>query len=207
MLKITNAKPDYRVNSMGYRTKEFDTIDWSNSYVIQGCSACFGVGIPADEDTIAEKLSLRLGKPVINLGVSGASIELQYFNTIEMIEEGIRPLGVFVMWPNADRFPLFNNGKLENCGSWTDPKKLSWAFDGNSAHHNWYHSRSVKIMWDLQQVPLITFGHHHHAFEHVDCYITDKLDWGDDMEHWGPKTAEYIAEMLYQRHSSNQTLI
>jgi hypothetical protein len=203
MLKISNPKIGYRVNTMGYRAKEFDTIDWSNSYIIQGCSACFGAGIPDDSHTIAEQLSNRLQAPVINLGVSGGSIELQYFNTIEMLEQGIRPKGVFIMWPNADRFPLFNQGILENCGSWSDDKKLEWAMNGNSAQHNLYHGRAVTLMWKLQQVPLITFGHHHHAVPYVDCHLLERFDWGTDGEHWGPKTAEYIAEMLYQKHLSN----
>jgi hypothetical protein len=206
MLKISNAKLGYLINSMGYRAKEFDTIKWEQSYIIQGCSACFGAGIPDDKDTIAEQLSRRLGHPVINLGVSGASIELQYFNTIEMIESGIRPLGVFMMWPNADRFPLFNNGELENCGSWSDPKKLDWAFNNNSAQHNAYHRRAVRIMWNLLKVPFLDFGHHPEAVAY-DCSLLEKLDWGTDGEHWGPKTAEYIAEMLYQKHLLNQKLI
>jgi hypothetical protein len=204
MLKITNPEAGYQVNSMGYRAKEFDSINWEDSYIIQGCSACFGAGIPDDRDTIAEQLSNRLGKPVINLGVSGGSIELQYFNTIEMIEQDIRPLGVFLMWPNAYRFPLFNDGKLENCGAWSSSKKLEWALNHNSAQHNLYHGRAVTIMWKLQQVSLVTFGHHQHAVPYVDCHILERIDWGTDGEHWGPKTAGCIAEMLYQTHLLNR---
>ena len=207
MLKISNPKPGYKVNSMGYRACEFDTINWSESYIILGCSACFGAGIIDDSQTIAEQLSQRLQVPVINLGVSGGSIELQYFNTIEIIEQGIRPKGVFIMWPNADRFPLFDQGVLENCGSWTDSKKLDWAMNGNSAHHNLYHGRAVNIMWRLQTVPLVTFGHHPHAEPYVDCHLSERIDWGTDGEHWGPKTANLIAEMLYQKHLSNLKLI
>jgi hypothetical protein len=204
MLKITNPKAGYLVNSMGYRAKEFDSINWSDSYVIQGCSACFGAGIPNDNDTVAEQLSKRIGKPVINLGVSGSSMELQYLNTIEMIEQDIRPLGVFVMWPNADRFPVFKNGKLENCGSWTTAKKLQWAFDGNSAHHNFYHRRAVRIMWKSLGVPFVDFGHHIESIGVYDCSLVERFDWGTDGEHWGPRTAEYIAEMLHQMHLSNR---
>ena len=203
MLKITNPKAGYQVNSMGYRAKEFDSINWSDSYIIQGCSACFGAGILDDNDTIAEQLSKRVRKPVINLGVCGGSIELQYFNTIEMIEQGIKPLGVFTMAPNADRFPMFNNNELENCGAWSESKKLEWALNNNSAQHNLYHGRAVTIMWRLQQVPIITFGHHHHAVPYVDCHMLERIDWGTDGEHWGPKTAECIAEMLHQKHLSN----
>jgi hypothetical protein len=203
MLKISNLVPGYRVNTMGYRTSEFDDINWSGCYVVQGCSACFGLGIADDQQTIAEHLSHRLQAPVINLGVSGSSIEIQYFNTIEMIQQDIRPKGVFVMWPNADRFPLFTHGQLENCGSWSDPKKLEWAFNGNSAQHNSFHRRAVRIMWKALGVPFVDFGHHPESVGVYDCSLTERFDWGTDGEHWGPKTAEYIAEMMYQKHLSN----
>jgi hypothetical protein len=203
MLKITNPKAGYNVNSMGYRAPEFNTVNWNTVYTIQGCSACFGVGIPDDSDTIANQLSNRLGAPVINLGVSGSSIELQYFNTVEMIEAGIRPKGVFIMWPNADRFPMFNNGELENCGSWSDPKKLEWAFNSNSSMHNLYHARATKLLWAGVGVPVVDFGHHPEAHAYVDVYLEKYLDWGTDGQHWGVKTADDIAERLYQKHLSN----
>jgi len=199
MIKINNSLPGYQVNSMGYRTAEFDSISWTDSYIIQGCSACFGVGIPDNDNTISARLSSKLQAPVINLGVSGGSVELQYFNTIEMIEDGIRPKGVFMMWPNPDRFPFFNDGILENCGAWSDPDKLSWALNNNSFHHNFYHHRAVKIFWQLANVPFVDFSHHPGTENGVDCHLSKFLDLGDDHSHWGPKTAEHVAEMLFQK--------
>ena len=39
----------YEFNSEGFRTTEFDKVDWQNSYVILGCSYVFGIGVPQQE--------------------------------------------------------------------------------------------------------------------------------------------------------------
>jgi len=36
---------NYTVNSQGYRTEEFEKIDWAQSVVIFGCSTVFGTGV------------------------------------------------------------------------------------------------------------------------------------------------------------------
>ena len=37
-----NEKLTYPINSMGYRDIEFDDINWSDTYVMQGCSFVCG---------------------------------------------------------------------------------------------------------------------------------------------------------------------
>ena len=44
------------MNSDGFRTMDFDKVDWKNSYVIIGCSHVQGIGNPYEE-TIGEYIS------------------------------------------------------------------------------------------------------------------------------------------------------
>ena len=87
----------YEFNSEGFRTTEFDKVDWKNSYVILGCSYVFGIGVPQQE-TIGHYIEQQLGKPVINLGVGGASITAIYNNLVKLLTDFGNPKGVIILW-------------------------------------------------------------------------------------------------------------
>lgn len=206
MINATNfVKQGYVTNSLGYRAPEFSNVDWANSYIIQGCSATFGVGIPDDAQTVSAVLGEKLKAPVINLGVSGTGIQFLYMNCIEMIEAGIKPKGVFVIWPSPDRFPYMANGNIINMGPWSEEKFLAWMFDDNSRNHNNYHARAYKLLWELAGVPVYDVTHHYSNCVSgiCDTYLGDFKDFGTDGQHWGPVMAEYVASLLYQKHQLN----
>lgn len=200
------VKEGYKVNSMGYRAPEFNTVDWANSYILQGCSATFGVGIPDDSKTVSANLEKKLNAPVINLGVSGTGVQFQYMNAVEMLEENIKPKGVFIVWPNSDRFPYMGKGSIQNIGPWSEKKYLKWMLDDNSRSHNLYHARAYKLLWKLAGVPLYEVTHHNTncIIGMCDTYVGDFKDRGDDGLHWGPVMAEHVASLLYQKHLLNQ---
>ena len=104
-----NEGLNYPINSLGYRDVEFDNINWSETYVMQGCSFVCGVAITDNEQTLPSLLSARLNEKVVNLGVLGSSIQLQYMNAVHMIEQNIIPKGVFVLYPFTSRFLTFHN--------------------------------------------------------------------------------------------------
>lgn len=206
MINATNfVKQGYGTNSLGYRAPEFDTVDWNNSYIIQGCSATFGVGILSDCQTVSAVLQRQLKSPVINLGVAGTGIQFMYMNCIEMLEAGIKPKGVFVIWPSPDRYPYMGGGKIVNIGPWSEGKYLDWMFDNNSRNHNNYHARAYKLLWKLTGVPVYDVTHHYTNCETKICetYVGDFKDFGIDGQHWGPVMAEHVASLLYQKHQSN----
>ena len=87
----------YEFNSEGFRTTEFDKVDWQNSYVILGCSYVFGIGVPQRE-TIGHYIEQQLGKPVINLGVGGASVTAIYNNLVKLLTDFGKPKGVIILW-------------------------------------------------------------------------------------------------------------
>jgi hypothetical protein len=193
----------YKINSLGYRAPEFDTIDWDNSYVIQGCSAVFGLGLSHDDDTVSNNLSMLINHPVINLGVSGTGMMMQHMNLISMLEKNVKPKGVFILYPNMDRYPLFTKKGIINVGPWSDRELLSWMDDDNSRTHNLYHMRSYRLLLKANDIPLYEASHHGSNRDFCKCLFTDYyneyLDYGHDNAHWGPITSKFVANLFFNQ--------
>jgi len=196
-------RPNYIVNSLAYRAAEFDTVDWNNSYIIQGCSAVFGLGIRDDNETVSSHLSRMVNAPVINLGIPGAGMMLQHINLIEMLEQDIKPKGVFILYPNMDRYPLWTENGILNVGSWSDKEHFTWMMNDNSRMHNLYHMRSYRLLLSANNIPLYECSHHGSNRDFCKCLFTDYYDkysdLGDEGQHLGPITAKIIADLLYQQ--------
>lgn len=204
MIDVNFTKRDgYTTNSLGYRAPEFDSVDWNSSYVIQGCSAVFGLGLSDDRLTISANLARMLDIPVINLGISGAGMMLQHMNLITMLEENIKPKGVFILYPNMDRYPLFNNNEILNIASWSDRKYLSWMDNDNSRTHNLYHMRSYRLLLKSNNIPLYEVSHHANNRDFCNCLLTDYYDefpdYGSDGQHFGPITSKFVADLFYNQ--------
>lgn len=191
----------YNVNSLGYRSAEFDTVDWANSYVIQGCSAVFGIGTTDDTRITSYYLSRLLDSPVINLGVPAAGMEVQYLNALEIINNNIKPKGVFIIYPGMDRYTLYTNGTREHVGPWSEEKKLLWMMNNNSRQHNLNLVLGYRTMWKLYGVDLFEWSHHGSNRDFCNEVITwdGFLDFGNDGQHWGAKTSQAVAEILFNQ--------
>lgn len=96
----------YVNNKYGFRTVEFDKLDWSNCIVLSGCSIVEGIGNPI-ENTIGYYLEELLDIPVINLGVSGSGVDLSVTNSLLLYEYGIRPKAMVNLWTSLDRYTNF----------------------------------------------------------------------------------------------------
>lgn len=192
----------YNVNSLGYRSIEFDQIDWKNSFIIQGCSQVFGEENFDDSKIVSSYLSELLESPVINLGVPGSGMDVQYSNTLELIEQNIKPKGIFIVYPNLDRYTLYDNGKRKSIGGWSETEHLKWILNGNSRTHNIDLVRGYRLFWKLFNVPLYEWSHlpENNVICRTDTewyknmYFTDSYKNG----HWGPMTTKGIANILYE---------
>lgn len=107
----------YKLNSMGYRTKEFNDIDWKNSIVVLGCSCVFGTGVSEDE-TLSYYLSKLFNKDVINLGVSGSSNQFMLDTSIMLKKKYGIPFGIIMLWTSSARFPFYGFERLVHVGPW-----------------------------------------------------------------------------------------
>lgn len=98
----------YKLNSLGYRCPEFDTIDWQNAIVIHGCSQTFGTGL-AEDETITGQLQQLTNRPVINLGKNGASMMFLLVNNTLLENNFPKPFAVINHWPSTWRETVFGN--------------------------------------------------------------------------------------------------
>ena len=191
----------YNVNSLSYRAPDFDKVDWANSFVIQGCSQVFGLGTKEDNQIVNHYLSKLLEAPVINLGVPGSGMEVQYVNALEMLEQKILPKGVFIIYPNMDRYSFYKNNQQQLVGSWNEDEKIKWMLDGNSRQHNKNLMRGYRLLWKLANVPLYEWSHHSDNSEFCEQVIqwNSFLDFGSDNQHWGPITSQAVSEILFDQ--------
>jgi len=107
----------YTHNKHGYRAPEFEDIKWEESVVVFGCSNVYGTGLD-DKDTLTSQLSQIINKPVINMGVGGASTVLCLHNAIILRNFCPKPLGVVNVWTEPSRTTLYNEKSFFNCGLW-----------------------------------------------------------------------------------------
>lgn len=116
--KYITKKVIYKFNKSGFRTYEFDLIDWKNSIVILGCSCTFGIGV-AEDETINYHLENLTNKPVINLGISGISNHVIIDMLSYIINNFEIPTNIIINWTALGRFTYYFPDASLNCGSWT----------------------------------------------------------------------------------------
>jgi hypothetical protein len=107
----------YKVNSSGYRTYEWDDIDWANAIVMLGCSCTFGVGV-AEDETITHLLEQISGCQVVNLGYPGGSNQLMLNNLSTLINKFPAPRAVVMSWTSGNRFRHFFKHRYLEIGPW-----------------------------------------------------------------------------------------
>jgi hypothetical protein len=111
----------YTLNSLGYRTKNFDEIDWENSIVIFGCSYVQGVGVD-DRHTLSHLLEKELNLPVVNMGVSGSSNIFHLYNISVLLTQYPKPKAILHFPSSLQRYPVYHWDYVNFHGEWTDDK-------------------------------------------------------------------------------------
>lgn len=107
----------YKGNSAGYRTKEWNDIDWNNCVVFLGDSATYGHG-SAEVHTIPSIVQTVTGLECVNLSIPGASSELLINISCVIINE-VSPKKVVLGHPSMPRIwdPIGSTGNL---GPWLE---------------------------------------------------------------------------------------
>ncbi len=149
-----NSSVKYTLNSFGYRTKQFDQIDWSNSIVIFGCSFVSGVGVD-DRHTISEFLGKEIGIPVVNMGIGGGSNNIQLHNSTILIDNFPLPKAVIYCWSDFRRYFYYDHSRVYNTGQWSNVDEYEKnKFD--SITRNVMSILALKNLWN-NRVPFIDF--------------------------------------------------
>jgi hypothetical protein len=137
----------YTLNSLGYRTKEFDDIDWKESIVIFGCSYIFGTGV-TDEHTVPYFLEQLSGRPVINMGIAGSSIQTALHNSIILNDsEYSIPKAVLNMWTNLNRYQLYKDNSIHHTGEWNLSTKGQFSDSTNMISFNLMNIKMIRNLW------------------------------------------------------------
>jgi len=161
-----NNTVKYAWNSNGYRTPEWADIDWASSHVLMGCSYAMGHGV-SESDCITSQISNG-----VNLAQSGTSISAIQYNTIRLIQAGIRPASVSVIVPNISRLTYWARDSwldmtphdLRQRGEYLVPHVRDcysgWlALDPNAEQHGYMTAVSVQALWTSAGVACNLYQH------------------------------------------------
>ena len=192
-------KIEYKVNSLGYRTKEFADIYWKESIVIIGCSMVAGVGV-AEDETISHYLEKLSGRPVINLGVPAAGIDFALYNNFLLKKNYPTPWAVVNVFSNINRLVTFNETHMEFKGLWSESDDY-W-----KGHMKTIHNSLIKGILDSQQIQYMwkdAKSFNASWFDDTVQYCeVDKLYFTNtarDLMHCGAESNNHNAEIIYSK--------
>ena len=199
----------YTNNSKGYRTAEFEKINWAESIVIFGCSFVYGVGVD-DAHTLSQQLENIMQMPVINLGLGGTSVNFNLHNSVILADGYPTPKAVIMCWPSYDRCVSYRRTGVENYGPWDFEKNNYmdlWTKDKYNPRANAVMAQKIfQLIWKNRTATyeysfetgtseLFSFDS---TFEKI-----KNIDFARDLLHPGPsairKTAEIISVSLQNK--------
>lgn len=118
--KYRTKKIYYNLNSSGYRTYEWNDIDWKEAIVLLGCSNTFGMAV-AEDETISYFLEALTQRQVVNLGYPSGSNDTIVNNLSTVFEKFGTPYAVVINWSCLDRFRYYHKFEYIDVGVWNNP--------------------------------------------------------------------------------------
>lgn len=198
---------DYNINDAGYRTKEFDDINWAKSIVVFGDSTVFGVGLP-EEDTISGQMQKRLNIPVINLGAPGSSSLYTLHNSVLLSEAYPTPKAVVSIWTSPYRLPYYTDDRVMHCGNWNyDRFKIGYYWNENKSNAMMQLKLNVMAFREIwkNRTNYYELSIYQTSAKILQCDFVQQIDFARDMRkqksgyyagHPGEKTTQIIAEKV-----------
>lgn len=194
----------YTLNSQGYRCPEWSDIDWANSHLLFGCSVVQGIGLE-DTDTLDQELSKLLNEPVVNLGVGGGSLPFILANTYRLIDAGIRPKSVILVYPEPSRIALFLKDEVRHVGAWEhDQWYRTWLKDNNAEYYGYLTGRSIESAWNSIGIEIINV---HQPDVPGPEDLPRYVDTARDKQHPGPNTIKLWAEHIANKKARRSELL
>lgn len=196
----------YTLNSLGYRTREFDDIDWKESIVMFGCSYVFGKGV-ADQHTIPHFLEKLSGRPVINMGINASSVQTVLHNSIIFADSKYpTPKAVVNMWTYLSRYQIYesnfviHNEELNSSDNLFEKKENSLSF-------NLMNIKMIRNLWKNKTIyyeGTIDGSNQHKLINKLDKEIYCEFFEHDgglarDLGHIGPVKNLEIAKKIYEK--------
>lgn len=211
-----NRKIKYTVNSEGYRTDEFDHIDWKNSIVMFGCSHVFGTGND-DADTIPNLLEHYCGIPVINMGINGASNMMMLHNSLMLSRKYPTPKKIIYMWTSLIRNSIYGYNHMSSYtfgySKGTDYEVIKKVFNryheeldqpdhivDHTLTSNFLYINLIREIWN-QRCPIYECSMFENTAKSLQCdyYSGYTDDYARDCIHVGFKSNHKIAKEISQK--------
>jgi hypothetical protein len=194
-----NKTVQYSFNSRGYRTKEFADIDWKDSVVVFGCSYVFGEGLDTS-DTITTNLQQLIGRPVINLGARGASVDFCHFNSIILSNSYPSPYAVVFLWPNISRTTMFYDSNWTGTvGAWNLPENRHLEYWFENTHMQQIQAKLYQMgsqqIWK-SKTKFVEASFFDLTVDTLGCPKLEVYDKARDLNHPGIETAKSVAKYL-----------
>jgi hypothetical protein len=206
----------YTLNDSGYRTKNFEDIDWKNSMVMFGCSHVFGVGND-DRHTITHFLEELTGIPVINMGFPGASMQFCLHNSLMLYKKYGVPKSAIYFWTGITRNLFYQRESVIMNTSFEDIREhpasaiaaieestgttLKSVDDPRIFEHivpfNMVNVELIRNMWK-DRCPLYEFSTFPTTSKILECEFYEPIpnDYARDLAHFGRHTNKLFAENI-----------
>lgn len=186
---------EWKLNSHGFRTVEFDEIDFTQPRALaMGCSHTMGDGNKFEyswPEVLKEKINFS---QIINLGQFGASSDyvvrilpncLQYF----------KPTNIFIFWPDYARFEINENGRYRQIVP-TSEDRIKFMSTHPEEYLRDHYSKNLDLAQKLcleNNVKLIGISWNDliSTMDHA-----DRWDKGVDNAHYGKLWHEGVAEVF-----------
>lgn len=204
--KLLDCKPEnwyyrhnevkYTLNSEGYRTKEFNEIDWKSSIVMFGCSHVFGTGND-DNFTIPILLENKIKIPVINMGINAASIKSIAHNSLSLHDSYEIPKMIIFGWTSLSRKSEYGQCDLDGDHTY---KRLENVTD--CVLTNMLLINMIKAIWK-DKCPIYEFSFFRSTAKVIGCDYYKNIDYARDDIHYGIKSHHSISEKIYNKIKNN----
>jgi hypothetical protein len=183
----------YSHNEFGFRSRSFENLDWANAVVVFGCSNVYGTGL-AHEDCVCSIMEEKLGRPVINFGIHGGSVELAFYNSLILCNNFTTPAAVVHLWTSLDRYTDITD-KVKNVVPIHDDyfAKINWNKKSE------FYVLADRTIWKNKTV------YYESSFwnETADTLNIDRLpptvDSARDLSHPGIETNKLFADFLVEK--------
>lgn len=223
-----NKEIFYSFNSNGYRCPEWSDINWHESIVVLGCSYVAGVGL-AFEDTFCSLLSKQLNQPVVNLGVASSSNHLMLHNSLNLLDAGIKPKAVIVLYTDIARLTFFKQDKpVKHYGHWVFPDEFhfqpenalsmpaypkdeldfysTWITENNADVHGLMIAKSIENAWRANNVPFYGFSAYESQMDADYTRLMTMIDRARDLRHPGIETQKIWTRIILDKLGKNHQL-
>ena len=186
---------DYRFNSQGFRTREFDVNE--EKFLAIGCSFTFGEGLH-EYQIYHAMISDALRIPCYNLGIPGIG-NMTMFRLAEYWIPELKPKFVILQSTFSERFEIINSNKNIKtflptfADNHTDDIKGFlrewWSCDENSHYETMRNELAIRQICTQQNIPCYVIG--------IDEF-RPQIDLARDLSHPGYKTHQRVARQVLE---------